>query len=248
MVQLEGLQVSPQQFLERCLAPAAWVWAAFQFPKPELDLKCTRPEETIPICINRLAIHHNKTSKKKLGQRLMSFYFKQYQRFYSVIYMILWIIGVATVQSTCPPVSGKPSTPDWPKYPWGDMMTTVNTIGILARNFSKVVGSGAWSMSNRSRMVSNTRPAVLPHPFSSPISCSLHTRQNVHQNPFHRGHSSSLNCMLAEELEQRPSHLRSKFKLRFAAYPDIEWLMQNELHTYMKILPCSQIYGRCVLW
>lgn len=75
---------------------------------------------------------------------------------------------------TWPPVSGKPKTFAWPKYPCTDKMTTSNTIGILPRNVSNVEGSGAWRMSERRCIISETFPAVSPQPLSKPIPCNLH--------------------------------------------------------------------------
>lgn len=78
--------------------------------------------------------------------------------------------------NTWPPVSGMPNTFAWPKYPCGDKMTTLNTIGILPRNVSRLEGSGACRISERSCIISRTRSAVSPQPFSNPIPCRLQAR------------------------------------------------------------------------
>jgi len=78
---------------------------------------------------------------------------------------------------TWPPVSGKPKTLACPKKPWGDNITTLNTIGTLPRKVSRVEGSGAWRISSSRCIVSNTLSALSPQPLSKPIPCNLHSEQ-----------------------------------------------------------------------
>lgn len=76
-------------------------------------------------------------------------------------------------QFTCPPVSGKPNTLAWPKYPWGDTTTTLKIMGILPKNVSSVDGSGAWRISRSRWIISKICSAVSPQPFSRPHSWNL---------------------------------------------------------------------------
>ena len=80
-------------------------------------------------------------------------------------------------QFTCPPVSGKPNTLAWPKYPWGDTTTTSKIMGILPKNFSSVDGSGAWRISRSRWIISNTCSDVSPQPFSRPHSWNLNVNK-----------------------------------------------------------------------
>ena len=87
-------------------------------------------------------------------------------------------------QFTCPPVSGKPNTLAWPKYPWGDTTTTSKIMGILPKNFSSVDGSGAWRISRSRWIISNTCSDVSPQPFSRPHSWNLNVTKRK-QNHIH---------------------------------------------------------------
>lgn len=108
---------------------------------------------------------------------------------------------------TCPPVSGRPRTFAWPKYPWGERITTLNTIGILPRNASKVDGSGACSISKSNRTISKTDWAVLPQPLAKPSSWNLISKYNrkkkklPHCNTIQNYHGHLPCCFMVKILQ-----------------------------------------------
>ena len=128
----------------------------------ELDPKCKPPKiqyiETLRIhckfrkfTINTL-IRHDSLKPSLICLRTSQFtslckiYIYREREYYGIpgykegyfgIPFLLWFF------LTCPPVSGKPRTLACPKYPWGENITTLKTIGILPKKFSRVAGSGA---------------------------------------------------------------------------------------------------------